>query len=230
MSFLKSITSVLSPPNKAAYPLLARSFLSTVILRVLSRLFHCRYLKFFSKCTFIFSGFCLYFFRDPKRFPPQSQNAIVAPADGRIVSVEKIVPPKELEIGDTPRWRVGIFLSVLNVHINRIPLSGRILKIAYHEGQFLNASFDKASEKNERNALSIECHDGRTYGVVQIAGFIARRIICHKHEKENVRTGERFGLICFGSRTDLYLPDGCEPVVQKGQIMIGGETIISHLK
>jgi phosphatidylserine decarboxylase len=176
-----------------------------------------------------FTLFCLYFFRDPERTPPARHNVVVAPADGRIVLVGPAVPPAELGLGDTPRWRVAIFLSVIDVHVNRAPIEGRITRIAYRHGAFLNAALDKASEDNERNALAIRTSDGRDLAVVQIAGLIARRIVCTVREGDMVGTGERFGIIRFGSRTDVYLPHGVTPLVAVGQTMIGGETVLAEL-
>ncbi len=139
------------------------------------------------------------------------------------------VPPPELGLGPAPRWRVATFLSVLNVHVNRVPADGTITRIAYRHGAFLNASLDKASDLNERNALALRLPDGREMAVVQIAGLIARRILCDVHEGDQVRAGARFGIIRFGSRTDLYLPEGVLPLVVVGQTMVGGETVIAEL-
>ena len=177
----------------------------------------------------LFTLFCLYFFRDPERVPPARRGAVVAPADGKVVMVGQAVPPEELGLGDAPRWRVAIFLSVLDVHVNRMPVAGRVTRIAYRHGLFLNASLDKASVDNERNALALRLPDGRDMAVVQIAGLIARRILCHVKEGDEVSTGERFGIIRFGSRTDLYLPVGVTPLVAVGQTMIGGETVVAEL-
>jgi phosphatidylserine decarboxylase len=154
---------------------------------------------------------------------------VVAPADGRIVMVGQAVPPRELGLGDEPRWRVCIFLSVLNVHANRVPVSGTVTRIAYRHGAFLSASLDKASEENERNAMAIRLPDGSDMAVVQIAGLIARRILCFVHEGQPVQAGELYGFIRFGSRTDLYLPPGVMPLVVVGQTMVGGETVIAEL-
>jgi phosphatidylserine decarboxylase len=176
-----------------------------------------------------FTAFCLYFFRDPERVAPARHNVVVAPADGRVVLVGPAVPPAELGLGDTPRQRVAIFLSVLDVHVNRAPVEGRVTRIAYRHGAFVNAALDKASEENERNALAIRTADGRDIAVVQIAGLIARRIVCTVREGEMLATGERFGIIRFGSRTDVYLPEGVRPLVSVGQTMIGGETVIAEL-
>ncbi|MBC7800922.1 MAG: phosphatidylserine decarboxylase, partial [Gemmatimonadaceae bacterium] len=138
-------------------------------------------------------------------------------------------PPVELGLGPAPRWRVAIFLSVLDVHVNRMPASGTVTRIAYRPGAFVNASMDKASEQNERNALALRLNDGREMAIVQIAGLIARRIVCQVREGEIVTAGSRFGIIRFGSRTDLYLPEGVRPLVAEGQLTIGGETVIAEL-
>src|SRR5210317_1131615 len=170
-----------------------------------------------------------YFFRDPERVVPNDNGIMVSPADGIVSLLEPAVPPMELELGSEPMTRVSVFMSVFNCHVNRIPAAGRITTVAYHHGKFLNASLDKASEQNERNGITVELCDGRQYGVVQIAGLIARRIMCWSEEGSDMQRGERFGLIRFGSRLDIYLPSGAEPTVQVGQTMIAGETIIARL-
>src|SRR6185437_505698 len=176
----------------------------------------------------IFTLFCLYFFRDPERTTPPRPGIFVAPADGRVVSVSEAAPPAELGLGSELRWRVSIFLSVLDVHVNRVPATGVVTRIAYRHGAFVSASLDKASTANERNALAIRLADGREIAVVQIAGLIARRILCQVTEGDPVRLGDRFGIIRFGSRTDLYLPPGVRPLVVEGQTMVGGETVIAE--
>lgn len=213
--------SVLSPPHPAGRP-----FIIGGLVLMLLGLFVGGWLF---ALGLLFLLFCLYFFRDPERVAPGRPGVFVAPADGRVVSVMPAVPPEELGLGDAPRWRVATFLSVLDVHVNRVPVDGTVTRIAYRSGKFVNASMDKASEHNERNALAIKLKDGRTAAVVQIAGLIARRIVCSVHEGEPVRAGDRFGLIRFGSRTDLYLPEGVVPLVVEGQTMIGGETVIAQL-
>lgn len=172
---------------------------------------------------------CYYFFRDPKRAVPQGRGLIVSPADGVVSLIERAVPPPELGAGTEPLLRVSVFMSVFNCHVNRAPIAGRLLKMAYRPGKFLNASLDKASEENERNSLLLEMADGRTLVVVQIAGLVARRIVPFVTEGQGLRTGERFGLIRFGSRLDVYLPDGVEPLVAVGQTMVGGETVLAEL-
>lgn len=172
---------------------------------------------------------CYYFFRDPDRQTPVREGLLVSPADGVISLIEPAVPPAELEMGDAPLTRVSVFMNVFNCHVNRAPIGGRITKIAYRPGKFLNASLDKASADNERNSLSIEMADGRKIAVVQIAGLVARRILCEVEEGAELPTGARFGMIRFGSRVDVYLPDGVAPLVALGQTMISAETVIADL-
>ncbi|SCM66041.1 phosphatidylserine decarboxylase [Donghicola eburneus] len=170
-----------------------------------------------------------YFFRDPVRVTPSQPGMMISPADGIISLLEPAVPPAELGLGDQPMTRISVFMSVFNCHVNRLPAAGTLEKVAYRPGKFLNASLDKASEDNERNGLTVALEDGRRYGVVQIAGLVARRILCWSKEGQTLATGERFGLIRFGSRLDIYLPDGVEPKVQIGQTMIAGETVLADL-
>jgi phosphatidylserine decarboxylase len=177
-----------------------------------------------------FTLFCLYFFRDPERIPPARPGLVLAPADGHVVSVMPARPPVELGMGEETRWRIAIFLSVLDVHVNRMPCDGTVTRIAYHHGKFLSANLDKASEENERNAVALRLPDGRDIAVVQIAGLIARRILCDAKVGDAVQAGDRFGIIRFGSRTDIYLPSGVEPMVAVGQTMIGGETVLAELQ
>lgn len=172
---------------------------------------------------------CYYFFRDPDRQTPIRDGLLVSPADGVISLIEPAVPPAELGMGEQPLTRVSVFMNVFNCHVNRAPIGGKITKIAYRPGKFLNASLDKASADNERNSLAIEMPDGRKIAVVQIAGLVARRILCEVKEGQVLATGERFGMIRFGSRVDVYLPEGVEPMVALGQTMISAETVIADL-
>ena len=212
---------VFSPPHPAARP-----FLVIGAILVLAGLIFASWIAWIGV---LFILFCLYFFRDPERFPPPRPGALLAPADGHIVSIALAAPPPELGLGIMPRWRVAIFLSVLDVHVNRMPADGTVTRIAYRHGKFLSANLDKASEENERNALAIRLPDGREIAVVQIAGLIARRILCDVKEGDHVQAGGRFGIIRFGSRTDIYLPAGVLPLVSEGQTMIGGESVIAQL-
>jgi phosphatidylserine decarboxylase len=169
---------------------------------------------------------CVYFFRDPPRLTPCDDALVIAPADGMIASVGASVPPPELGLGPEALPRISIFMSVFDCHVNRAPVAGRIGKIVYRPGLFINADLDKASEDNERNSLIIEAARGRV-GVVQIAGFVARRILCFVAVGETVAAGDRFGLIRFGSRVDVYLPPSARPLVETGARAVGGETIIA---
>lgn len=171
---------------------------------------------------------CALFFRDPKRVTPQRDGLVVSGADGVVCDVSAAVPPPELGLGSDPLPRVAVFMNVFDVHVNRAPIGGRITRIAYTPGKFLNADMDKASEDNERNGLVIESPYG-SLGVVQIAGLIARRIVCFVRESESIGGGERFGLIRFGSRVDHYLPAGAGPMVGVGQRTVAGETVIADL-
>ncbi len=221
MTIVQTFRSVLAPPHRAGWP-----FIAVAAVLALAGLFVSRWLFWPALAATLF---CLYFFRDPERTPPPRPGAMVAPADGRVVSVMLTAPPAELGLGEAPRWRVATFLSVLNVHVNRVPASGTVSRISYHHGRFVSAGLDKASEHNERNALALALPDGRSYAVVQIAGLIARRILCSVHAGEAVQAGARFGIIRFGSRTDLYLPEGVRPLVVVGQTMVGGETVMAEL-
>jgi len=172
---------------------------------------------------------CYYFFRDPIRSVPLDEGLIVSPADGVISLIERAVPPEELGMGPEALLRVSVFMNVFNCHVNRMPVAGQIDAIAYRPGKFLNASLDKASSDNERNSLAIRMADGRKVAVVQIAGLVARRIVCFTRVGQTLRMGDRFGLIRFGSRLDVYLPEGVEPQVALGQTMVAGETVIADL-
>ena len=172
---------------------------------------------------------CYYFFRDPERVTPDTPGLVISPADGVVSLIEQAVPPRELGLPEVALTRVSVFMSVFNCHVNRAPVAGKVEKIAYKPGKFLNASLDKASEDNERNSLVIRMEDDRILTVTQIAGLVARRIVSFTQEGALLDRGERFGLIRFGSRLDIYLPDGVEPSVKIGQTMIAGETVIADL-
>jgi len=172
---------------------------------------------------------CYYFFRDPDRVTPTREGLIVSPADGIVSMIGDAVPPAELGMGSAPVPRVSVFMNVFNCHVNRAPIGGRVEKIAYTPGKFLNASLDKASTDNERNGLVLALPDGCKVGVVQIAGLVARRIVCETAEGAGLATGQRFGMIRFGSRVDVYLPAGVPPLVAAGQSAVAGETVIADL-
>jgi phosphatidylserine decarboxylase len=172
---------------------------------------------------------CALFFRDPVRVTPVRDGVVVSPADGRISMISQVLPPAELGLGDRQLTRISVFMSVFNCHVNRSPATGRIERIVYRPGVFINAELDKASEDNERNSLVIGTSQGRI-GVVQIAGLVARRIVCFAKEGQAIGAGERFGLIRFGSRLDVYLPEGTKPLVSVGQTAIAGETIFADFR
>ena len=172
---------------------------------------------------------CAWFFRDPDRVTPVRDGLVISPADGVVQLLGMAPPPKELEMGDAPRMRISVFMSVFSVHINRIPVDGKVIKTAYQPGKFLDASLDKASADNERMSVRMARADGRELAFVQIAGLVARRIKCDLADGQEVKAGQRFGLIRFGSRVDVYLPDGVQPLVALGQSIIAGETVLADL-
>ncbi len=180
----------------------------------------------------ILSVWCVYFFRDPDRVTPMRDGLIVSPADGKVVAVSEVSPNSSLGLGSDKRIRISIFLNVFDVHVNRSPADGEVAAAHYRAGKFVNASMDKASDDNERASVALRLggehpYSGQLLGVVQIAGLVARRIICQVKAGDRLRAGERFGIIRFGSRADVYLPVGLQPLVEVGQYMIGGETVLA---
>ena len=173
---------------------------------------------------------CAYFFRDPPRVTPVRDGIVVAPADGRVSQIANAVPPRELELGGRPLPRISIFMSVFDCHVNRSPVAGRIERMIYRAGEFLSADLDKASEDNERNAFVIATGSGARIAVIQIAGLIARRIVPFVREGEAVAAGSRIGMIRFGSRVDVYLPEGARALVAEGQTALAGETVLADLR
>ena len=175
------------------------------------------------------TAWCAYFFRDPPRVSPLGPNWVLSPADGFVSAVEPAVPPAEIGLGEGPRTRISVFMNVLHVHVNRCPADGEVAALAYRPGRFFNASLDKASELNERMGMRLATAAGPDLGVVQIAGLIARRIRCDVKPGDRMRAGQRYGLIRFGSRLDVYLPPGVAPLVAIGQTMVAGETLLADL-
>ncbi len=173
---------------------------------------------------------CAYFFRDPDRVTPTRGDLVICPADGVVQLIDKAVPPPELDMGDGARPRVCVFMNVFNVHVNRVPMDGEITKISYRPGRFFNASLDKASEFNERMSIRMTTSENHDIAFVQIAGLVARRIKCDVVEGQKVNAGERFGLIRFGSRVDVYLPEGIEPMVCVGQSTVAAETVLADVR
>lgn len=173
---------------------------------------------------------CVYFFRNPERVTPEGNQWVISPADGVVCNITEAAPPAELRMGEEPLTRVSVFLNVFDVHINRIPSDGKITQLYYHPGKFLNAELDKASIHNERQCVVMEKSDGSKIIFVQIAGLVARRIVCELDEGQEVKAGEIFGLIRFGSRMDVYLPKGVNPLVVVGQRAVAGETVLANLE
>ncbi len=178
----------------------------------------------------ILTVWCYYFFRDPDRITPQIKDVVVSPADGTVQMITRVAGPEELGLNNKTFNRISIFMSVFNVHVNRAPASGKIIRKAYIKGKFFNATLDKASKDNERQMLAMRTDCGKEIAFVQIAGLVARRIICYAKDGQQYQAGERFGHIRFGSRLDVYLPTDIEPQVCVGQTMIAGETILANLK
>ena len=221
MSLLASIRSQLAPVHREGLPFIGAFALASLILFWLW--------PPLGWLGTVATLWCVYFFRDPKRVTPVREGIVVAPADGRVSRVTNAVPPADLNLGERPLPRVSIFMSVFDCHVNRSPVTGKVERIAYHHGAFVSADLDKASEANERNAFLINTGKGKV-GVVQIAGLIARRIVAFIREGATVGAGERIGMIRFGSRVDVYLPEGTKPLVAEGQTAIAGETVIADLR
>jgi phosphatidylserine decarboxylase len=216
---MKALDTVLVPIHRAGWPFVAIfAIVSVVMFLVWPPL---------GWAGLVLTLWCVYFFRDPPRVTPQREGLVVSPADGMVQMIVPAVPPQELEMGDAPLTRVSVFLNVFDVHVNRIPIGGTVGRAVYRPGKFLNAALDKASEDNERQSIRIDRPDGAPVAVVQIAGLVARRIVCDIGAGERVQTGARFGLIRFGSRCDVYLAPDMVPMVAVGQRAIAGETVIA---
>jgi len=213
---------LLVPVHREGWPFLALFFAVAVILGFLwEPLFWLGLLA---------TAWCAFFFRDPPRVTPLDPGLVTSPADGVVQSVASRVPPPELELGNAPLPCVSVFMNVFDVHVNRTPVPGRLVRKAYHAGSFLNASLDKASEVNERQSFRILSDGGKEVGLVQIAGLVARRIKAFVEEGARLAPGDRIGLIRFGSRCDVYLPAGTAPLVCVGQRAIAGETVLASLE
>jgi phosphatidylserine decarboxylase len=221
MSIANSIRAQIPPIHPECYPFIGAFALASLVLFWLWTPL--------GWIGVVLTIWCAFFFRDPIRTTPVREGIVVSPADGRVSLVVQAVPPAELGLGDRPLPRVSIFMSVFNCHVNRSPVAGRIERIAYRPGKFINAELDKASEHNERNSLVISTPAGRI-GVIQIAGLVARRIVSFVQEGQTIGAGERFGLIRFGSRLDVYLPDGTKPLVAEGQTAVAGETVLADFQ
>jgi phosphatidylserine decarboxylase len=222
MSIAKSVSEVLVPIHKEGYRFIAIFAGITLVLFWL----HAGPLAWIGV---ILTLWCTYFFRDPERVTPLRDGLVISPADGRVSSIEEVIPPVELDLSREPVTRISVFMNVFDVHVNRSPLDATIRRIAYVPGLFVNADLDKASLDNERQAFTLERANGQRIGVVQIAGLVARRIVKFVNEGEHLSAGQRFGLIRFGSRVDVYLPKGAKSLVCIGQRAIAGETVLADL-
>ena len=219
MTLLEPLRQAVVPIHRAGWPFIATGLVVAVVLGLMvAPLFW---------LGLLLTAWIAYFFRDPPRVTPQGDDLVVSPADGVIQAIAARRPPPELALGETPRTCISVFLNVFDVHVNRAPIGGRITRLAHHPGKFLNAADDKASEDNERQSYRIETPQGDVYALVQIAGLIARRIVCAVAEGDVVAAGQRVGMIRFGSRCDVYLPEGVAPLVAVGQRAVAGETVLA---
>ncbi len=219
MSIADTIRNAFVPIHREGYPFIAAFVAATLVLALLS------YTLFW--IGLILTAWCVYFFRDPERVTPVDDRLVISPADGVVSAVGPAVPPRELGLGSGEMTRISVFMNVFSCHVNRAPVRGRITRIEHRPGKFLNAELDKASTENERNGLVIDSPNG-TVAAVQIAGLVARRIVCWADAGSNIGVGERFGLIRFGSRVDVFLPGDAAPRVAIGQTAVGGETVIAE--
>ncbi len=222
MSLVNSISSTFVPIHREGWRFVAIAAVVTLVLYWLDW-------DFLALLALVVTCWCAYFFRDPDRVTPLKAGLVISPADGRISAIESVVPPPELDLAREPVTRISVFMNVFDVHINRSPVDARIAHIAYVPGKFLSADLDKASSDNERQALTLELGDGRRLGVVQIAGLVARRIVKFVNDGDTLKAGERFGLIRFGSRVDVYLPAGVNALAVVGQRAVAGETVFADL-
>lgn len=222
MSLVTTIRSTLAPVHRDGWRFIAIFAAVTLVLFWLD-------LDPLAWLGVILTAWCAYFFRDPERITPLRDGLVISPADGRISCIEQVTPPPELDLEREPLTRISIFMNVFDVHVNRSPVAGRIARLAYIPGLFVNADLDKASLDNERQALTLELADGRRIGTVQIAGLVARRIVKFVQEGDRLLAGQRIGLIRFGSRVDVFLPKGVAALACVGQRAVAGETVLADL-
>jgi phosphatidylserine decarboxylase len=222
MSIIASLKASLAPVHREGYPFVAAGAAIALVLFWAG-------IDPVAWVAVVFTLWCAYFFRDPERVTPVRKGLVISPADGRVSAIADVIPPPELDLPREYHVRISIFMNVFDVHVNRAPSDARIARLAYVPGIFLNAELDKASEDNERQALTLETENGLKIGVVQIAGLIARRIVKFVEEGERLSAGQRFGLIRFGSRVDVYLPKQVAPLVCLGQRAVAGETVLADL-
>lgn len=219
---IDTIKGVITPIHKEGYPFIIIAVVITLLLLAIA--------EPMGWIAVVLTAFCIYFFRNPERVVPDREGLLVSPADGVVQKIEKVLPPSEIDLGTEKLTRISIFLNVFDVHVNRVPIGGKVTQLHYHPGKFFNAELDKASDENERQLVVVTTENDKEVAFVQIAGLVARRIVCDLVEGQEVQTGERFGLIRFGSRMDIYLPKGVNPLVVVGQRAVGGETLLADMK
>ena len=217
---LSALDTVITPIRREGWPFILAFALATLALALVA--------EPLGWIGLALTAWCIYFFRDPTRVTPLEPGLVISPADGLVQSIGPALPPPELGMEARPRIRISIFMNVFDVHVNRAPMDGVITTLAYRPGKFFNASLDKASDLNERQSLRMTSTDGKDIAIVQIAGLVARRILCWANEGQKIRAGERFGMIRFGSRVDVYLDDGMIPLAVVGQSAIAGETVLAR--
>ncbi|MDY0882696.1 phosphatidylserine decarboxylase [Dongia soli] len=216
------LKTVLTPIHREGWPFIAIFAVATALLWWLA--------EPLGLIGLVLTVWCIFFFRDPARVTPSRTGLVIAPADGVVQMIQPAIPPSEIGLDQRPLTRISIFMNVFNVHVNRSPIDAEVIALAYRPGKFFNAALDKASEYNERQSIHLRTADGLNFCVVQIAGLVARRIKCDLMAGKTVRAGERFGIIRFGSRVDVYLPDGVQPLVAVGQLTTGGETVLADIR
>ncbi len=214
------------PAKKRAFPIASEGFLPMAVSAFVALYLWALGLGDMALFFLVVTVFLGFFFRDPERVPPEQEGVFVSPADGKVVEAG-IVQDSEFGLGEA--LKISVFMSVFNVHVNRVPADGTVKEISYRPGKFFSANLDKASRDNERNAVTMEMEGGRRLTVVQVAGLIARRIVCKVREGDRLKRGQRFGMICFGSRLDLYLPSDTRPVVSVGDQVLAGESVLGDL-
>jgi len=219
MTMPEHLKGVLTPIHPKGWPFIAVALFLSLLLGLLAG-----WLFWIGLAV---TAWITYFFRDPVRITPEGSGLVVSPADGMVQAITRRPPPPEMELGEEPLICISVFLNIFDVHVNRTPVPGVITRLAYHPGKFFNAALDKASEENERQSFKITTQEGEVFGLVQIAGLVARRIVGFVGEGARLQAGERVGLIRFGSRCDVYLPDGFLPLVTPGQRAIAGETVLA---
>jgi len=212
---------IFPPLHREGYRMLAIAVIITMLLILIN--------KILGVIGFVLTVWVYYFFRDPERYPINDDSFLVSPADGVISLIVNVRGPKELNMENEEFQRVSVFMNVFNCHVNRVPLSGKIDEIFYKPGKFIDASLDKASEDNERNLIKYSNNSGKTFAIVQIAGLVARRIVCEVKEGQNLNQGDRIGIIRFGSRVDLYFDNDYKLLAKQGQTVVAGESLLAKI-